>query len=460
MPNVLLIYSDQHRYDCVGVNGHPLVRTPHLDQLAADGANFSHAFPPVPVCVPARCSFITGQWPTQHGATTNFDGETSRPIDPNCPTMARSLRDCGFRTVHIGKWHVDHVRGPHEFGFDEYVPARAYWEWRNSAGLPKPPSSNGLFGEPDLGIAPEQSPAGWEAGQVIRYLEQARDSNAPFLLRWHLGEPHLPCRPSEPFCGMYDPATIEPWPGFADTFENKPLIQRQMRATWEVDKFTWQDWAPSVAMYLGVVSQIDAQIGRVLEALARLGYADDTLVVYTTDHGDMCGSHGMIDKHCIMYDDVVRVPLIMRWPGVIPTGTATDAFVSNAIDLPVTFCDAAGVEPPSTFSGRSALPAATGTESNPRQDILAMYHGNQFGSYTQRMVRNRRWKYIWNATALDELYDLQNDPGELRNLAVLPESRPVLASMRKRLVEWMADTNDTLLNGWTRKQLLDGRIVC
>lgn len=211
-----------------------------------------------------------------------------------------------------------------------------------------------------------------------------------------------------------------------------------------------------MSRYLGEISLLDTQVGRILEALERLGLAENTLVIYTTDHGDMCGGHGMIDKHFIMYDDVVRVPFIMRWPGHIAPGSECSAFVSHSIDLPSTFCEVAGAEVPDTFRGRSLLPLVRGELDNGRRDIFCMYHGNQFGLYSQRMVRDRRWKYVWNATAEDELYDLESDPGELHNLATDPSCRDELIRLRQRLLVWMEGISDRLLNPWTRAQLQEG----
>jgi arylsulfatase A-like enzyme len=453
-PNILIIYSDQHRYDCAGVNGHALVQTPAMDRLAAEGANFTHAFTPTPICIPARCSMLTGRWPAQHRTITNFDGETFKRLDTDLPTCPAVLRDAGYHTIHIGRWHVDQQRSPLDFGFHDYLPDWRYGHWRKAQGLPAIPHDGGPLGCIDPHATPEQSALGWSADQVIDRMERVQDQGtSPFFIRWHMIEPHLPCRPVEPYASMYDPADIPPWPGFADDFAGKPWIQRQMPRTWGIDEMTWDDWAPAVARYLGTISLLDSQLARVLGALERLGIADDTLVVYTSDHGDMCGSHHMIDKHFILYDDVVRVPMMMRWPGRIPAGRVVDDFVANAVDLPTTFCEAAGVESPDTFSGESLLPSACGTGRIDRTDMTSMYAGNQFGGYSQRMLRDRRWKYIWNATDVDELYDLDADPGELTNLADDAAYADELARLRGRLVAWMEETDDAMLNGWTRRVL-------
>ncbi len=457
-PNILFIYSDQHRYDCTGVNGHPLVSTPNMDRIAREGVNFKHAFTPIPMCVPARCSLLSGQFAPRHGVIFNFDGETFKELDPELPTSARTVQMAGYHTIHIGRWHVDPQRTPLDYGFHDYVPGWRYSQWRKNKGIEPTPREGGWRGCPDPYVTPEESSLGWGADRVIEWMEKNTEYTDPFFIRWHMVQPHLACHPCEPFASMYPPEQIDPWPGFSDEFENKPRIQRQMKATWGVEGIPWEQWAQMVSLYLGEISQLDSQIGRVLETLDRLGIADDTLVIYTADHGDMCGSHGMVDKHYIMYDDVVRVPLMMRWPGVIAAGMETDAFVSNAVDLAATFCDAAGADIPESFQGESLLPVLTGRQEG-RKDIYSTYSGNQFGSFSQRMVRDDQWKYIWNATEIDELYDLQNDPGELVNRITDPACGKEVTRLRKRLVSWMEKTEDSILNNWTRKMIENERII-
>lgn len=454
--NIVLIQSDQHRFDCVGANGHPTVRTPNLDRLAAEGVNFSHAFCPIPLCMPVRASLLCGQWPTEHLQIANTDTEAPRPLRDGLPTFSQLLREAGYYLGYVGKWHVDPDRSPLEFGFCEYVSDWEYGRWRRESGLPDKPRTGRWFGGVDTHVTPEQTRLAWGADQLIRMLESCAGREEPFFLRWDPTEPHLPNVLPEPYASMYPPAEIEPWPSFGETFEGKPYIQAQQLRTWQIDGWSWKDWAPVVGRYLGEISLLDAQVGRIMDALERLGVVEDTLLIYTSDHGDMCGGHRMIDKHFIMYDDVVRVPLMARWPGVMEPGRQCDAFVSHAIDLAGTFCEVAGVAVPETFRGQSLFPLFRGEKANERQDIFATYHGNQFGLYSQRMVRDRRWKYIWNATAEDEMYDLESDPGELRNLATDPGCSAESARLRKRLVEWMEATNDRLLNQWTKPQILEG----
>lgn len=452
-PNILLVHSDQHRYDCVGANGHPLVQTPNLDRLAAEGVSFRHAFTPSPVCTPARNSLLYGAWPTRHLAIANRGTEAGRPAVEGLPTFSQALAGAGYHLSHVGKWGI--AGDPLHAGFHHYTPGLGYRAWREAQGFPPVPSEGGWLGGCDPHVEPEQSQVGWEAGHVIERLRAAAGTQ-PFLIRWDPYGPHLPNVVPEPYFSLYPPDRIAPWPSFPDPLEGKPFIQKQMRRTWGVDRWQWSDWAPVVSCYLAQITLMDAQIGRVLAELDDLGLTRDTMVIYTCDHGDLCGGHGMMDKHHVMYDDVVRVPLIVRWPAGANAGVESNDFVSHEMDLAATFCDVAGLEPPETFQGHSLLPILRGQGRRQERLAFATYHGSQFGLYSSRMVRTDRWKYVWNATAEDELYDLNSDPAELHNLAADPAADGAAATLRSQLVAWMEETTDPLLNQWTRRLLLEG----
>ena len=466
-PNILLIYSDQHRGDCLGVNGHPLLETPNLDRMAEEGVDFERAYCPIPLCVPARSTLLTGEWPTGHLSIANYDTESPRPLRGDLPTFSELLKEVGYRLGYVGKWHVDQYKSPLQYDFHEYAPQREYADWRKEQGLLDRPRQNKWFGETDPHIDPDQSRLAWGADRIVQSLERYGAEEEPFFLRWDPVEPHLPNVVPEPYASMYDPEEIPPWPGFEDDLEDKPYAQRQQLRTWRLEDWDWSDWAKVVARYLGEISLLDRQMGRILAALERLDLEKNTFVIYTSDHGDMCGSHGMIDKHFVMYEDVLHVPLIVRPPlseEPEPEGREEDsspcrAFVSNSLDLASTFLDIANVEPPETFRGDSLLPFLTRPSRGGRSEIFATYHGNQFGLFSQRAVTDGEWKYVWNATARDELYHLSCDPGELHNLARDRGSADKLRDLRRRLVKWMEKTEDSLLNPWTRKQLEEGLTV-
>lgn len=455
--NILLIHSDQHRFDCLGVAGHAQLRTPHLDALARQGVHFTSAFTPTAICTPARASLWTGLWPSQHRVASNPPLESYRPLDAAARTWSRELRDRGYWLGMVGKYHDELGSDPTAHGFHVFRDAQEYRAWRREQGLPPPQRTRGTFGyfgQPDVHAKPEQTRLAWGADRTIEVLETACASGQPWLVRWDPPEPHLPALPPEPFASMYGPASLSPWPSFHDTLANKPYIQRQQRHSWGVDGWTWSDWAPTVAYYLGVISELDAQVGRVLAALDRLGAADRTLVIYTTDHGDFCGGHGQMDKHFCMYDDLMRVPLIVRWPGELDGGRSCDAFAMQELDVAATIWRAAELDPPANIAGRDLRDVARGNVS--RDAVFGQYSGAQLGAYTQRMIRTPRWKYIWNATDVDELYDLERDPGELINRIDDPSCAGELRELRQRLYAWMESIGDPMTNGWTQRQLIDG----
>ena len=454
--NLLLIHVDQLRYDCLGCHGHPWVQTPHLDRLAAEGMDFSNAFTPVPVCTPARASLLYGQWPSTHGILANADTELRARHVPQGPAFSQILSAAGYASAYVGKWSVHPTLAPTDVGFDTYTPESAYGAWRESQGLPGQVHENGFWGELDAGISPAQSRLAWGANEIIARMQALARGDAPWCLRWDPSEPHLPNILPEPFASMYAPNDIAPWPSFEDDFAGKPYIQKKQLETWGVQDGTWQDWAPSVSRYLGEISLLDQQVGRVLAALDATGQSARTVVVFTCDHGDMCGGHRMIDKHFVMYEDVVHVPLIIRAPAYIQhPGSHSDAFVCHELDLAATFCDMATGEVPLGYQGQSLLPLLAGGEGT-RSDIFAAYHGNQLGLYTQRMLRNTRWKYVWNATAEDELYDLETDPAELHNRVRDVSAQATLQSLGQRMEAWMRQISDPALNAWTGPQL--GRV--
>jgi arylsulfatase A-like enzyme len=451
-PNILLIHSDQHRYDSVGVNGHRIVRTPTLDRLAREGVNFSHAFTPCPICSPARGSLLTGAWPTAHGCLCIPHTEHFRPMHPQFATWSQLLRDAGYWLGYVGKFHNEVAGGPTDIGFDEYSGTWPYKKWRAEQGLPPEPKEHGLFGDVDHACPPEKSCLAWQADHVLRTLDHARASGQPWVMRWDPPEPHLPCRPPQQFADMYPPAAIPPWPSWPDPLEHKPEAQRRQWRIWGLENWPWEKWQPVVSRYFAIITEMDYHLGRILAALDQHGTLDNTLIIYTTDHGDFCGGHGLIDKHFSMYDDLVRVPLLLRWPGHVPAGVTCDRFVSHELDIAQTLLAAAGVTAPDTFHGCNLLDAARGHGPS-RPDIFAQYFGTASGMYSQRMLRDRRFKYVYNPTAFDELYDLEHDPGEIRNLIDDAALQPELARLRQRLAAWMEEIHDPLYNGWTQTEL-------
>ncbi|MCU1534697.1 MAG: sulfatase [Glaciihabitans sp.] len=461
-PNILLIVSDQHRLDCVGAAGDYPVKTPHLDRLAAQGMWFDQAYTPIPLCTPARQSLLTGRRPETHGGLWNYDlGSRIPALDPAEYSWPRELQQAGYASQYVGKWHVNPDHGPTDFGYDEWVQLEDYAAWRQER-YPDSPATADWFGAIDP-VPTADSRTHWLADRTSAFIREQSGKGTPWHARLDFLEPHLPCEPTAEFADLYQPDRIPQWRNFHDPLEGKPYIQRQQLVNWGVEDYTWEDWAPTVARYYAAITQMDDAIGRVLQAIDDAGQAEDTLVVYTTDHGDMGGAHGMMDKHYVMYDDVVRVPLIMRWPGHIRAGSASDSFTYNTLDLPPTIASMVGVQGPAEAHGANLFDAGE-DELTPadavadREFVVSSYNGQQFGLFSQRMIRTRTWKYVWNLTDTDELYDLQADPGEIVNRIADENVTTILASLRLQLLQQLTTDHDSLVgNAWMRHQLESGR---
>lgn len=459
-PNILLIVSDQHRLDCLGVSNDYPVSTPNLDALARAGVHHRSAFTPIPLCSPARQSLLTGIRAESTGGLWNYDlGSRIPALDPSEFSWPRELQRSGYHSQYIGKWHVNPHHDPTSFGYDSWIPLEAYARWRD-AEHPEHPISEDWLG----GIDPVPTAASrthWMADRAIDFIRDASEGADPWHLRLDFLEPHLPCQPTQEFAQRYSAQTVPKWRDFEDALVGKPYIQRQQLLNWGVEGWSWEDWAPIVARYYAVITQLDDAIGSVLRALDEAG-AEDTLVVYTTDHGDLCGSHGMMDKHYVMYDEVVKVPLIVRWPDRIAANSVSNSFVYNMLDLAPTISAASGTAGPSVahgvplFDEQDGMLAPSAAAAS-RDHVVASYNGQQFGLFTQRMIRTRSWKYVWNPTDVDELYDLTADPEELANRIDDATLVDVLQDLRIRLYQHLLDEGDSIVgNDWMAAQLIRG----
>lgn len=315
--------------------------------------------------------------------------------------------------------------------------------------------TNGFFGESDP--APlEYNNTHITARRAIEELRRLHETGKPWYLHINCPEPHLPCRPSAPFDTMYDPAEIPMWAGFDEDFEGKPYIRRQQLYNWGLESRGWDEWSKTVALYYGMVSQCDDAFGRVLAELDRLGERENTIIVYTTDHGDMCGSHRLIDKHYNMYDDICRVPMVIAWEGhIIPRRTG--GFTHNCLDLGPTLLGLAGIEyPDGAFHGADLSRVLLEGRDTDAKYAVSTYNGQQFGLFCERMITDGKLKYVWNLTDVDELYDLELDPGELVNRINDDAYAEQVAVLRRELYNELKRCSDGII-GWTGRQLTEGR---
>ena len=460
-PDVVFLLTDQERYDYTAPDGPP-VETPELDRLSTEGMRFERAYTPTSICSAARASLLTGLYPHTHGLVNN-----THEADAVCPnlstdltTFGTALADAGYRNSYLGKWHVGRDRTPEEFGFsylggsDEHHDDidTAFEEYRDDLGVdvgdddleePIRAADGALVAATDP-VPVEATRPYFLAERTVAALDRAADADAPFLHRTDFLGPHHPYVVPEPYASMYDPADVELPDSSAETFDGKPRVHENYVGYRGVDGFDRETWAEVIAHNRGFVSLIDDQIGRILDAVDDLGLTEDTLVVHASDHGDFVGGHRQFNKGPLMYEDTYRVPLQVRWPGVVDPGSVADAPV-RLHDLMPTFLDVADVAVPDGLDARSLRPLLAGDRPDDWPEaVVAEYHGDEFGLYTQRMIRIGEYKYVYNPPDVDELYDLDEDPAELRNLIDHPDYAAVRADLRDRLLDWMAETDDPL----------------
>ncbi|APW97580.1 sulfatase [Halobiforma lacisalsi AJ5] len=476
-PNVLLVLTDQERYDLSAPDGPP-AETEAIDRLSSEGLRFERAFTPISICSSARASLLTGQFPHGHGMLNNcHEDDAIRPNLPaDIPTFSELLDANGYDCTYTGKWHVGRDQTPETFGFS-YLGGSdvhhddiddAFREYRRERGTPvgevdleeelytgEDPrdGSEGTFVAATTPVDVEETRAWFLAERTIEALESHADGDGdpgPFFHRADFYGPHHPYVVPEPYASMYDPDEVELPDSYAETFDGKPQVHENYLHYRGVAGFDRELWAEAIAKYWGFVTLIDDQLGRVLEALDEYGLADGTVVVHASDHGDFAGGHRQFNKGPLMYDDTYRIPLQIRWPGEIDPGSVRAAPVLLH-DLAPTFLELAGVSVPGAFDARSLVPLLENGGTVPDDvwpdSVFAQYHGDEFGLYSQRMVRTDRYKYVYNGPDVDELYELEADPAELQNLIDHPDYADVRASMRERLVEWMDRTDDPN-RGW------------
>ena len=458
-PNIILIVCDQLRYDCVGAGKTYPVKTPNLDRLASEGMSFTNSYTSIPICCPARMSLLSGKRSESFSAYWNFDITLPVPsLTPADYTFTKALSEAGYRTAYVGKWHGSENYTPLDFGFDSYYSEGDYFAEVREAFPEHRFVSDWKGGVDELPL--EYSKTHSMARKAIETLDRLKACGAPYHLRLDFSEPHLPCVPNKKFLDLYSPETVPKWGSFGDTFENKPYIQEQQLCNWGLEDMTWEDWSQTVARYYGIITQMDDAVGKLMAYMDKNGLWDNTLLIFTTNHGDMCGAHRMMDKHYNMYEDIVKVPLIVRWKDVVKPASVCHEYVVNTLDIAPTVCEAAGLPLQPDFHGYSLKELLTGAGHGARDCAVSTYNGQQFGLYCERMIVSDGIKYIWNLTDIDELYDLKNDPYELNNRIDDQAYAGILSVLRKKLYDELKRCGDGLLRGsWLDNQLLNGKKI-
>jgi len=454
-------------------------RMPNVkDRIAGQGMRFERGYTPCALCAPARASFFTGLYPTGHGMYNNYH---SAPVMhsglfPGVGLFSERLEKAGYNLSYIGKWHVSGDKLPTDCGWE--VPAglsgpaasgapgrqerrRRYKEIRKGRPRPSRGTSGAAVQRPGwgdyhvYGALPgtvedmRDFQRGKIAAKEIRRLSRGPE---PWVLYVGLTEIHDPYFVVEPYASMYDPRDV-PLPGnYHDSLEDKPAIYRRMRQQlWS--QLSEEEVREAIAHYWGLCTMNDDVMGLLLDTLDEVDATQNTLVLYTADHGDQVGSHGLFLKGVMPFEESYRVPTAIRWPERVRPGTTCSEFVTLC-DFAPTFCEVAEAEPMDEAHGRSLLPLLQGsTPDDWPQTFFGQFCGTEL-YYTQRIVRDKRYKYVFNGFDFDELYDLHKDPYELKNLA----NDSGYEHVKKRLIgemwDWVEKTDDVIFNRYASVALV------
>lgn len=468
-PNLLYIHSDQHSPHVTGCYGDPLVETPHLDQLAANGVIFDNAYCTSPICVPSRMSMLSGQHPYQNQVWTN-----EHILDSGIPTLAHSLGAAGYRPVLAGRMHSlgpDQLHGYAERMIGDHSPNHVGSAQAVDRGI-----LNGTAGPHRISL--QRSGPGQSAYQVhdedvvaatvdffnrLGVQKRAGLHSEPFNLSVGLMLPHPPyVARAEDYNRYRDVMTLPSKPAPFETVTHPHL--RWWRSHTEIEQVSEEEILRARAAYWGLVHRTDALIGQILAALHENDLADNTLIVYTSDHGDMQGEHGLWWKH-VFYEESVRVPLILSWAGQIPGGQRCERVVS-ALDVTATMLDALGAPALPNSPGRSLLPLVDGRDEMPVWDDVAFseYCTDQFGppeGAYQRMIRQDEWKLIYYHGQPVQIFNLAEDPDEQHDRADDAGCRAIRDELMGRLLadwnpEWVLErmaakkADTAVLKAWAR----------
>ena len=447
-PNLLILVGDDHGGGLMGIDGDPRRATPRLDALARQGVRFDRAFCNAPVCTASRQSFITGRLPHAVGVT-----RLTTPLPDDALTLGDWLGDLGYDTAAIGKMHFN---GPSKHGFATRLDSPAWSAW-----LRKNPPVGGDHRRPwrpfqdtaavwlnakvePFGLPSASMESSFLVERSAEFIEKHRRGSKPFALVVGFPEPHSPFKFPDDWPRRFRP----------DEFAVSPVSDRDRVERPKVFAGLTPDEAQGIqASYFTSLSYLDHQVGRMLDALDRSGLAEDTIVVYLGDHGSMLGQHGRFEKHCL-YEPAVRVPLILRWPGHLPRDRRVTELV-ELVDLLPTLFDLAGQPLPPDLHGRSLKPLALGEPGAKGRDVVV----SEYLENEEAMARSGRYKLVVGSGARrrldgyeainpqpgpsERLYDLEADPGEAIDVHDRPDLAPVVADLRKKLLDRLSSTRGT-----------------
>ena len=451
--NILWITTDHQQWQTIA--GRSACRTPNIQRLVDGGMLFNRAYAPMPVCCPVRAMWMSGAYPWHNGAHTQVHSTPSltRDMFSDVVTYSQRLKEAGFRQGFIGKWHASYRRTPADFGFDELaMPGACGPGTLESASVTEPPPLPDDLGELTYHPTRQFRWPGSEpfdmwghftgpierlhttrlADCAVEMITRFSGQPEPWHVALHFPQPHDPYNPHEEYLRRYDPSALPVPESFGDSFEGKPGMHRRESEIWGA--FDEGDVRQGTAHFFAYCEQIDEQIGRVLDALEACGQSDNTMVIFTTDHGDMLGAHRMWIKSWMPYEEVYRMPLVIRGPG-IERGECDHLVQTH--DIPHTILDVLGLAALPHADGLSLRPLLEQADSSPWRDaILCVGYGCEF-FVTQRMVITDRHKYVFNGFDFDEMYDLASDPHEIHNCIDDVEYAGARSELRGTLYELM-----------------------
>ncbi len=408
--NVVFILSDDHRYDAMGFMGHPFLKTPNLDKVAANGVHLKNAMVTTSLCSPSRASILTGLYTHNHRVIDN-----NRKVPEGTLYFPQWLQQAGYATAFFGKWHMGNEGDHPQPGFDKWVSFKGQGHYL-------PPNSDYTLNVDGNRVKQKGYITDELTDYAIDWLKQ-QSAEQPFFIYLSHKAVHANFTPAERHKGQYADVPWDP-PSSQEDVKNdrtKPRWLRDQRNSWHGVDYPYHselNVERYYKRYCESLLAVDDSVGRILKQLEEMGVLDETLIIYMGDNGFMFGEHGLIDKR-VAYETSIRVPMLMQCPALFEGNTVVQEVVAN-IDVGPTILEAAGIKTPSHMDGQSFLPLAQGKEIKWRDYFLYIYYWekNYPQSPTVFCLRGSKWKYItyYGLWDTDELYDLENDPDETTNL--------------------------------------------
>ncbi|MFV0503985.1 MAG: sulfatase [Lachnospirales bacterium] len=478
-PNILLIMADQLRFNALGCYGNKEINTPNIDKIAIDGSIFDNHFIQNPVCSPSRCSILTGRYPKNHGTRDN-----GIPLKASEITLAEVLSENGYSTAAIGKMHLtsllvekndeqdDWPKGNYGFStlhttcdnktgeylnwlknisYEDYLQVKEQGERKikedqasaskkDKIGLPQMHKNN---------INPKYHQSTWIADKTIEFIEQS-GKEKPFFALCSFVDPHHPFDPPAPYDALYEPEQLSAPISRKNELEDKPphFLKHLTGNGYSNEKYDYRnlyanDWKKIKSAYYGMITLIDDNIGRILSSLSENNLENDTLILFTSDHGELLGDHGLLFKGPFHYDSLIKAPLIMKLPSIIPQGSRYSC-ITEHVDIMSTILDIAGIRPPNGAQGISMLSALNGGSNAAREYAMTEFNCYDWGLNIKTLTGKNYKLTYYAGENFGELYNRNKDPNEFKNLWDIEEYKEIKGVLLKKLMDKIIETEDSI----------------